>query len=380
MGMFGFFKNKKVEPSEVIKRKLGFEEIEKWVSDKEERLGKEEKLAIDEILGKLDEFYISVGEKLEVLEGIDIEGKKEHGRAKILVRQGLNNYIDLVKGLIGDLRKIGKDDLGKFGEEVGRVFVLFEKSSAKFYERATYLVGDEMVAVRNEIRKFYNGLVGMFEDSMIGDLRKVVEVKLILKEVGEVEDSIAEVEKEISVRDKKIDEAKGQVVKLEREIDEIRKSAEYVSGLKVVEEVKAFEARLDKEIVRLKEMIDFKKLIGIVHSNARELSVVKEYREHFVSEFSRDGDKIIGLLARCNMKSSLIVAQVDLIKRRELELKELKDGIGKDYTIDRLNEIGKIKDEREGIELENIKGNRRLEELNLKLKGLRNEAVGLVGG
>jgi len=129
----------------------------------------------------------------------------------------------------------------------------------------------------------------------------------------------------------------------------------------------------------LKELIDFKKLTNIIHSNERELKIVKDYREHFVLEFSRDGGaKILNLLGASNMKNSAIESQVSLIEKKESELKEKRGKVGLDSTIGKLKEVRKIEDEIDGMETEKIKIRRRLEELNLKLKGLKNEVIKLV--
>lgn len=379
MGMFGFLKKKKVSAPKAEVGRIEFKDIKKWVDEKESGLLEEEKLAIDGVSKKLDDFYVSLGEKLATLEAVDLEKKKEHERAKILVLQGLNKYIDSVHTLIKDLKRLKKNDLSELAGEIGHVFVGFEKSSAKVYERATYLVGDEMAAVRNEIRRFYNGLPQMFGNALVGDLKKIVNIKSKLSEIEKVESVHGEVEEEISARDKKIDKANTEIKKLKREIDEIRNSSDYIAGSRAREEIKRAGAGVNGEIEKLKGLIDFKKLSHIVHSNQRELELVKEHKDHFVSEFSRDsGKRILDLLEGSNMKSADIMSQVDLIEKKIKELDKMKSKVVIDYTIAPLEEIKKIEESRESIELENIKSSRRLEELELKLRGMKNEVVGIV--
>jgi len=377
MGMFDFFKNRKVV--DVESESVAFNDIGDWLEGREKRLSGDEQEMLVNIGARLDEFYVAVEGKLGVLEGIDIEGKKEHERAKILVRQGLDKYIVSVRVLLKDLRKIDRGDLGEFAEEVGKTFNHFEKSSAKFYARANYLVGDEMAAVRNEIRRFYNGLVEIFEGKLIGKLEKIVNVRVRLDEFERVEKIVLDIEGEIVVRDRKIDEAKDRVGELERDVDDMKESSDYISGLEAREEVVGLRVGLDREIGRLKELIDFKRLTNLVHSNERELGVVKDYRAHFVSEFSKDnGLRLFGLMEGTKLMSAEIVAKVELISRLGLELAEKSGGVGEDYTVGKLKEIERVKDECESVELENVKSGRRLDELRLKLKGLRNEVLKLV--
>jgi len=234
-------KGKKLSELKVESKEISFSDIGRWLEDKNKNLKGTESEILEKIGEKLEEFYVSLGEKLEVLEGIDIESKKEHGRAKLLVRQGLDKYIDSVHVLLKNLKTIKKDNLEKFSKEISRTFVLFEKSSAKVYERATYLVGDEIAAVRNEIRKFYNGLAKMFEseDSSIKDLKKVMDIKSKLNEFKGFKEKIGEVSEEIKEKDLKIEKAKKEVEKLMEEIEEIKNSSEYASNLKMIGEIKS---------------------------------------------------------------------------------------------------------------------------------------------
>jgi len=383
MGIFDFFKSKKPTELEVENERISFEDIGKWLEGKSKALRGDELDALEKVGGRLEEFYVSLGGKLEVLEGVDIESKKEHGRAKLLVRQGLDKYINLVHILLKDLKAIKKDDLEKFSKEIGKTFVLFEKSSARVYERATYLVGDEMAAVRNEIRRFYNGLVEMFEgdESSIKNLKRIGNIKSKLGEFEWSRKDLGKIGEEVEVNDLRIEKAKKKTGELVGEIEKIKSSSEYVSNLKTGEELKDLRIGLDKEIVKLKELIDFKKLTSIIHTNERELKIVKAHKDHFASEFSRDGgNRILNLLSGSNMKSSEIESQVSLIEKKNDELKEKYESMGLDSTIVKLEEVRKIEDEIDVMETGKVKVKRRLEEFDLKLKSLKNEVIRLVEG
>jgi len=362
-----------------VKKDVSFDDVGDWLENKEKVFCGQDREILGKINGRLAEFYVSVEVGLGVLEGIDIESKKEHERAKILVRQGLDKYIISVRVLLKDLEKIERNNLEDFAKDIVEVFARFEKTSAKFYGRANYLVGDEMAAVRNEIRRFYNEMVGMFEGPLIGNLRRIEAVRLKLDEFESVEKVVGDVEEEIVVRDRKIDEAKNKVVELKRDVEDMKESVDYISGIEARGEVVRLRAGLDREIGRLKELVDFKRLTNLVHSNERELGVVKDYRAHFVEEFSKDnGARLFGLMEGTSLKSAEIAAKVELIERLGVELNEKRGDVGVDYTVEKMKEIERIGDECESVELENVKSGRRLDELRLKLKGLRNEALKLV--
>ena len=67
-----------------MKKEISFEEIGDWTESKENGFRKDGVEAFEDIRKRLNDFHISIGLKLEVLEGINIESKKEHERAKIL--------------------------------------------------------------------------------------------------------------------------------------------------------------------------------------------------------------------------------------------------------------------------------------------------------
>ena len=87
---------------------------------------------------RIDLFIKEINEKTRVLEEIDIESKKENERAKIIVRQSLDNYLSFVYVFIRELSEIEKQNLSKFIGVVGKIFSDFEKPSYIFYERASF--------------------------------------------------------------------------------------------------------------------------------------------------------------------------------------------------------------------------------------------------
>ena len=223
----------------------------------------------------------------------------------------------------------------------------------------------------------------MFEgdDSSIRTLKKVMDTKLKLDEFEKLRGDFEGIGKEIEANDSKIEKAKRNVEKLMKEVEKIKNGSEHIANLEAGEKIQNLQNNLDREIVKLKDIIDFKKLTSIVHSNERELRIVNDYKAHFSLEFSRDGGaKILNLLGASNMKSSEINAQVSLIEKMTGELKGEKENRGLDSTISILGEVKKIEEGIDGMETEKAKVKRRLEEFDLKLQGLKNELIKLVAG
>ncbi len=380
MGMFDFFRKKEVVRENV---EIGsFEEAVRIFEERVEVLREKERVVLSDVVERLDGFYVSVEGKLGVLDAVDIEGKKEYEKAKILVRQGLDKYVGLVRGLLKDLRGLRKESLGEFVGEVGRVFVGFEKGSCKVYERATYLVGDEMMAVRNEIRKFYNGLLKAFEGEkdLIVWLKKCDEVKGKVGEISRMEENLVGLDKEDRLNEDRVIGLKDRVVGLKGEVEGVEKSVEYVGYLKARDEVGVLSGRIEREVMKLKGMIDFKRLVGVVHSNEKELGAVKRFRDSFVSEFSSNGGGLVELLESSGMMSSEIEGQVDLVVGLKKELVEVKKKVGVDVVEEKLGEVGKIEREVEVKRIAGVKVRGRMKEVGIRLDGLKSEVVGLVEG
>ena len=381
MKMFDWIRKKKVVELEVRDEEISFEKIGKWLESRGNDLEKYEKETLVEIGERMGEFYVSLVEKLEVLKGVDIESKNEHGRAKVLVRQGLDKYVNFVHILLRDLRSIETKDLNKMIKEIGEAFTGFERNSTKSYERATYLVGDEMMIVRNEIRGFYNRLVEMFERDKVSirDLGRIRNVRLKLGEFENAEKGVGAIKKEIEVKDNDIEKVRKKVKELKSEAEKIKLSLEYVANLKRGEEIKVLRVDISKEVSSLKSLIDFKKIIGIVHGNEKEFELIREYRDHFAVEFSRDGGKkLLKLLESLNMKSSVIREKFALIEKKGSELERKVGEVGLDKVAVKLEEAEKTEKGIDGMETEKVKTQRRMSESELRLKGLKNEVARLV--
>lgn len=380
MKMFDFFRKKKVV-EDIDVEEISFGGIEKWIESRGNDLGKYEERILSDIEKKMNKFYVSLGEKLEILKEIDIESKNEHGRAKVLVRQGLDKYVNFVHILLKELGGTKMTNLDKVIRDISDAFAQFERNSARGYERATYLVGDEMMVVRNEIRGFYNGLIEMFENdkSSIRDLGRIRNIRLKLDEFENGEKNMEIIKGEIKVKDKNIEKIVGGVGELKNEIEKIKLSSEHIANLKRGEDIKVIRKRIEREISLLKSLVDFKKIIGIVHGNEKEFGLIKSYRDHFVLEFSHDGGKrLLKLLESLNMKNSMIREKFDLIKEKSDDLEKKIGKVGLDIVAVKLEEVGKIEDDIDVMKTERVKIERRMSESDLRLKGLRNEVVLLV--
>jgi predicted nucleic acid-binding Zn-ribbon protein len=222
----------------------------------------------------------------------------------------------------------------------------------------------------------------MFDEEklLIGDLKKCDEVRLELGEIKGIEGKLGELKDKVRLGEVEIVGLKEEIERLKREVEEIKGSSEYVSYLKLKEEVVVLSGRVEREVLKLKGLIDFKKLIGIVHGNSRELEVAKGFRDSFVSEFFSNGEKLVGILEGCGMKSKEVYAQILKISKLREELSEAKKSVGEDLSVEKLEEIRKAEGEIEVMKISSVKVRGRVKEFEVKLDNLKGEIVGLVGG
>ena len=185
MGLLNFFK-RKTKP-EIKPTKINFSEIESWLTKKEEQLNKKEAQIFSLIEQRMNIFFNELNEKLKILKSVDIESKKVEDRAKIIVRESLERYVGYVDTLTSELKKLKKQNLAQFIADINKIFFNFDKHSNIFYQRATFLIGNEIADVREEIKNLYKYLVELLNENkeIIDSSEKLSKVRLKLKQVEE---------------------------------------------------------------------------------------------------------------------------------------------------------------------------------------------------
>ncbi|MFH1451770.1 MAG: hypothetical protein ABIF88_01200 [archaeon] len=367
MGIFDFFKKKKEEVIEI--REIRFNDIGKFLDDKVIENKRAEKRIFEEIKNRIDFFVSEIEEKIIVLEEIDVESKKEHGRAKILVKQGLESYINLVNKFMKDLLEIKKEGIGEFVKKIDKLFFNFEKSSFNFYQRATYLIGDEIAAVRIRIKELHKEFSKLFNENIeFIELEKFNELlkqkfnylEEINRDIGLVNEKINDCEKNIKNLSEKRD---GLEIKIEKAIN----SDEYTEGLKLKDEIKKLEREKEIKIMGLKEVIDFKALSNLYHSSEKKMEVIKSYRDNFLSTFKEDsGKKILELISGTSLENNVIDARIDKVEDIRDEIVKKKSKIKEDIVFELNEKVKELSLEREKLVEERGKSLKRM-------KGLKEE-------
>jgi len=203
------------------------------------------------------------------------------------------------------------------------------------YERATILIGKEMADIKKSLKVFSGDLIKIFEGNKdITNLSKTVScIKLKLKQVDEIEKDFERIGETIISLDRKITEKEEENKKIPEKIEKIKRSEDYIKNLERQEKIKLLEEELEKELVSLKQIIDFKALANFFHIFEEEMSIVKVYRENFQTRFRKDdGESIVRLLNEAKLNNEAISEKISQINNKKEEIEKNKQEIKKDET------------------------------------------------
>jgi len=345
MGILDFFRKKKIKELEAEPEKITFKGIKPYLDKKQEELKEKEKQVFVSIKQKVNSFIIEINPKIKILEEIDVESKKVEDRAKIIVQESLNKYLNYVVIFKKELKESKKENLEKFVKDVNKIFSDFEKYSYNFYEKATYLIGQELADVKQEIVELSDYFSKVFRDNgkVIDSLNKISYVRLKLKEIDDIDGAIDKINFGIKSLDEETKNNRVQEAEILREIEMIKKSDDYADFLKKKEEIKFAESKLDKKILDLKEVIDFKKLSRVFHSDDMKMGIVKEYKENFRSAFEKNyGENILGLIEDGEVKNN-IVEKIEGIKETKSEIEKARQMVSVDKLKESKGELEKLR-------------------------------------
>jgi len=328
MGIFDFFKKKENSGEELVE--VSFENLEEVLEEKSNEIKDKEKEIFSLIEERTTNFSKKLDEGVGVLERIEVEAKKEHGRAKLIVRQGLDGYINCVKVFEKSLRELEKENLGDFFKGLGKTFSDFKKNSSIFYERATYLIGKEIAFVKEIIREqslFFEKLY-LENKSLILRCEKINSIMSLIREVGGVGRNIEKMNEEVRGIGEEILGCGEKIEELVKEIEVTKESKTYKESKDKRVQIGEMERNLSENVLKIKGLIDFKKLANIYHSNPKDMEKVKDYRDNFFDKVNGGSvSELLKLLKEANFgwgtvdKINEYIDKKEQLFRKRAELK-----------------------------------------------------------
>lgn len=348
MGFKDFFKKLvKEEPvvEPVEKEKVSFENLEEWVEKKGKELDKKEQNILDSVQDQLTEYIKDLKAKVAILEEVDLDKRKDKDKIKIIVKENYVNYLSHVRRFVEALSELEENSIGEFISKTNSIFSDFDKRSFGSYQKANFLIGKEMVAVKESTLNLSKYFKNVFEENkqFIDSFKQLFAIKLKLNQIQGIWEIIQDSENKIKEIEDKIKKNKSKKQTLLQEIEEIKKTKDYLEHLKHQKEIELKENKINQDISELKNLIDFKELGNIFHTIEKKNEILKAHKQDFHTHFHKDnGEGILSLIEESGKNKEVLIMKINNIKGKKQELIEIKETIPKDLTKPLLVEISKI--------------------------------------
>ena len=379
MGLISFFKKLlnegQVEESTKLPRKIAFNEVQDWINNKEEEIKTREKKLLSLISDKVLFEIKNLEMQLEILERFDFERRKDKEKIELIVRENWKNYVDYVRKFISNFKELQESNFEKFIIKSNEIFVNFSKKSHMSYEKATFLIGKEMADVKNSIIDLSKYFKNVFKENkdIIDYSKKIFSVKSRLDQFNGINKNIIKIDEKISIMGDKIIEVKEKDKKFLEEVEKVSKNPDHLDNLSKKNKITSDKSDLDKEIYKLKEMIDFKRLKNIFHGIEKKSEIVNSYKENFQKSFYKDnGENILSLISEANLNNELISEKIKKLNHKKDEIEILESLIKEDATAHLFDKIEKIKIEIHNLTHEKEEETKMKEKLSLRKKEIIN--------
>jgi len=368
MNIFDFFKKitKKNKVKEIVIKKLDFSEIQSWIENKTEKKKFKEKEIIFKVEAKIKHLVEELKEKIIILEDFDINAKKEQDRIKNIVADSREKYIESVEELIAKLNNLQESKLEKFIDKINKIFFEFDKKTFKNYERATILIGKEMASIKESLKVFSKELLKIFDEnkSIITSFKHFLIINEKLNMLNQISKTLKEINEKKSNLNEKLNEKEKENKILKQNLEKIKTSHAYLENLAKQEKIKSLREESKKNILELKQILDFKALTNFFHINPGQMRIVKEHKENFQINFEKDNGKaIIELLDEAQLNNNIILEKINQIKTKMQETANHEQNLQKDETQETYLKIKEINLEIDNLKIEEFKENKREEKL-----------------
>ncbi len=375
MGFLDFFRKTKSSSETVeIIEKINFSEATTWVGNKKQEINEKEREIFILVDNKIEIFIKDANEKIKILESVNMDSKNVEERVKSIVKENLNNYVIYVRRFIDILNNLKKEKLEEFTSKINKGFSDFKKRSRVSYQKATFLWGDEMFNLDKVMVDFFNDLTKLFNENkeIVDSSKKIELIELDLDRFMGVEKNISEVNERSSFLYKKIKNIGESEKRILNEIEDIKKSEDYIKNLKVSEKIGELERELEENTYKLKEMIDFKSLGNILHGDKKKMDLVKLYRENFLESLQKsNGEDILSLLSEVKLSNDEIFNNIKKIKNYKNEIMKNTKMLEKDRVESLLAVINDMKSEAADLDNEKIREEKKCDKFKETRKNIR---------
>lgn len=333
------------------------------IKENQQEIGRKKHELDSLAVNKSKEFISVLKEKIKNLELIDLNKRKEDAKIKLIVRENLNFYISYLKKLVVDLEKAEEKD---YIRRANQLFFMFERLAKPAFEKATFLIGEELGEVKNFVSSFIAEIIKLSQENQkqIDKESRLKELISNFEKIENLKKAALSAEKSINLIASQKKEAQVKLEKIKEEINNLKLSQEYALA---VEEKLVEEQKIENQLSLIKNKINFKNLARLFHTIESKNKLIKEYQNNFRQSLLDDKNLEI----------------IELAKSIELdisELRQLKQKIeaGKESKINEIiaNSEEKARNLAISLEIMNNSENeekKKISRFNEKISGLEKE-------
>ncbi len=314
MAFFKFLKKK-----EHIK-KIKYGELRHLIEEKKKYARSEEAGLLKMVREDIEKLDNKLTNGIAVLKDIDLQDEREDERIKLIVMENLGNYIFSIERLKKNLANIEENSLYDLIDRVAFILSDFNKKTSKNYERATILIGKEMVSTRKNIISFSNSFrkEEFRNNELIDRLKNIVEVEDGIERIKEIYEEISyNKRKQIEFKDKS-DVLKKEIKKIKDNILEIKKSKKYLAKISINQKRQDEVRDIELEKQRISGLIDYKIFAKKFHKDMNKMELIKRLRKSPKEIFVEDNLKqLIKLSEEAGVNIGSVFKMVDDVLSRE---------------------------------------------------------------
>ena len=325
MGIFDFLKARKKEP-EI--QSISFEELDNWRLKKSLELSKSHQVLVAGINEKISLLASDLIKNKEILEKLSLNDKKVDERIKLIVKENLDKYIINLRRLIESLESIDIEDYRMLMARLDNLFLEFDKRSSMHYEKATFLIGNELGKVKETISDFVFELRKLTRDNE--DCIRQIDIMDSIKD--KISSFLAAQQLLNSSKDnstslgKEIDFHNSEMKDTESIIAEIKESPEYKKEFEMKTTLEEMESKYEKTVLELKSTIDFKELSRVFHTDPKKMITINNYKDDFKEFLEKDNaNSILFLLRESGTDQSKFLEKFEELEWVRKELKKEKE-------------------------------------------------------
>lgn len=378
MAFFDFLKIFKTKPEIKESKKIELKDIKDYISKEKQSYEHQKQDFLLQIKLRLSRLTHELEEKIKILEETDLEERKVEQRVKFIVKENLNYYISHLRKLISNLKELENKGSNDLIEKINTTFNNFEKKSSINFQKATYLVGEEIEGIVKTISQFFKDF-----NNIINENKSIIEPYKVISLIQEKLDKIDESEKTSLSIDKSIGQINEKTKNLEEEnkktkkqIKDIEKTNDYLEEKNKKQQIKKEKQGVEDKIIKLKKSIDFKALASIFHKSEKYMALVNEYRNNFQESFEKvNGQDLIDLINEANspdINKKDILDKINIALNKKEDLENIKESYPNHDKIKALDsKIDKRDQEIEDLNINMVKEIKR----NEKIKQSKEEII-----